>query len=31
MSGMMPVEARDRLAQLVTDITRGKRAIKFDE
>jgi len=31
MSGMMPVEARGRLAQLVTDITRGKRAIKFDE
>ena len=31
MSGMMPMELRDRLAQLVTDITRGKRAIKFDE
>jgi len=31
MSGMMPVEARDRLAQLVTDLTRGRRAIKFDE
>jgi len=31
MTGMMPAEARDRLAQLVTDITRGRRAIKFDE
>jgi len=31
ISGMMPVEARDRLAQFVTDVTRGKRAIKFDE
>src|SRR5690606_36390089 len=31
MSGMMPVEARVSLAQLMPDITRRKRAIKFDE
>lgn len=31
MTGMMPREARDRIARLVNDITRGRRAIRFEE
>lgn len=31
MTGSMPAEARDRMDKLVSDITRGKRAIQFDD
>lgn len=31
MTGTVPVEAADRVAGLVNDITRGRRAVRFDE
>lgn len=31
ITGLMPIAAQDDLSRLVTDITRGKTAIKFDD